>query len=383
MPSAIVVNAFLTNLIEIVEPLCGSLYVVTANFPHDKILSESLLIMDLKTSMHFRYSIRPEWWSMILQFFKIVVIQAKMSWALVKISRRIDLVIFYVGGANLVLSVITAKLLRKKIVAAAIGLGSMSYRRALSKGVFGIGNRAYFSVLSVLERANFFLADQIIVESKGAVDFLGLRKYKQKLMSGGARYINTEFFKVEKELKSRDNLIGYIGRLDTAKGVMNFVEAIPIISKIRGDVNFLIGGNGLLFEQIKQQVEDSSVGQKTKLVGWIAHNELPKHLNKLKLLVLPSYSEGLPTIILEAMACGTPVLATPVGGIPDLMKDEETGFILENNSPECIAKNVVRALNYPNLGEITDNARNLIEKKYTYKAAVERYRWILNKIMED
>ena len=81
-----------------------------------------------------------------------------------------------------------------------------------------------------------------------------------------------------------------------------------------------------------------------------------------------------------AMACGTPVLATSVGGIPDVIKDGETGFILENNSPECIAENVMRALKYPNLEEIVKNARKLIEKEYTYEAAVERYKNIVKNL---
>jgi len=99
------------------------------------------------------------------------------------------------------------------------------------------------------------------------------------------------------------------------------------------------------------------------------------------LLALPTqHAEGLPTVILEAMACGTPVLATPVGGIPDVIKDGETGFIMENNSPECIAKNIVRVLEYPDLNKVTKNARKLIEEKYTYKAAVERYRRIFKKL---
>ncbi|MBT9132838.1 MAG: N-acetyl-alpha-D-glucosaminyl L-malate synthase [Syntrophomonadaceae bacterium] len=77
------------------------------------------------------------------------------------------------------------------------------------------------------------------------------------------------------------------------------------------------------------------------------------------------------------MVFGTPVLATPVGAIPDVIKDSETGFIMENNSPECIARNIIRALNHPNLKEITKNARALVEREFTYEKAVERYRNIL------
>jgi glycosyltransferase involved in cell wall biosynthesis len=104
---------------------------------------------------------------------------------------------------------------------------------------------------------------------------------------------------------------------------------------------------------------------------------MPDYFNELKLLVVPSYSEGLPGTLLEAMACGTPALATPVGGIAEVIKDGETGFLLPDNSPQSIAQNVIRVLNYPNLAQIADNARALIEREYSFQAAVERYRRIL------
>ena len=69
----------------------------------------------------------------------------------------------------------------------------------------------------------------------------------------------------------------------------------------------------------------------------------------LKLLVLPCYTEGLPNVMLDAMACGTLVLAISVGAIPDPIKNDETRFIMGDNSPECIARSVVKALNYRDL----------------------------------
>ena len=87
-----------------------------------------------------------------------------------------------------------------------------------------------------------------------------------------------------------------------------------------------------------------NLNNKVELTGWIPHDELPDYSNMLKLIVLPSYTEGLPNIMLEVMACGTPVLATPVGAIPDVINDGENRFLMENNSQECIAENVITSI---------------------------------------
>ena len=185
---------------------------------------------------------------------------------------------------------------------------------------------------------------------------------------------------MKKKFGERDNLVGYIGRLSEEKGTLNFVKAIPEISKEKDDLEFLIGGDGQLCDKIKKHLDENNLNDKVNLAGWIPHDKLPDYLNGLKLVVLPSYTEGLPNLMLEAMACGTPVLATPVGAIPDMITDEESGFILEDNSPECIAENVIRALEHPDLERIVKNARALVEREFTYEAAVERYRKILENI---
>jgi len=377
MPSALVVNVFLYNLVEILESICEKIYVVTSNIPRDRTFSEKIRIQDVKTTMHFRDTIRPMWWSSLLQFLKIITIQMKMCWILTKISKDIDIVIFYVGGANLLPPVLMAKALRKKVITSAIGLGSLGYKKVHNNRLFSKG-RAFSIILSVMEKTIFSLSDRVIVESPSVINFLDLGKYKQKLVTTGARYVDTELFQIKKELRERKNLVGYIGRLEEGKGVMNFFEAIPLILEKQDNLEFFLGGYGPLYDRIKERLRSNNLSRKVELMGWIPHDKVANYLNELKLLVLPSYSEGLPTIVLEAMACGTPVLATPVGGIPDVIKDGETGFIMENNSPKCFAENIVRVLECPDLDNVTKNARKLIKEKYTYEAAVERYKKSLN-----
>ena len=379
MPSALVVNVLLFNLIEILEPICEKIYVVTSNIPKDKIFSKKIRIIDVKTALHFRHTIHPMWWSTLHQFLKIINIQLKMCWMLTKISKEIEIVIFYVGGANLFLPVLMAKALRKKVVTAAIGRASLGYKKTHDKRLLSRGG-AFAGILSMLERGNFYLSNRIIVESHGVINFLGLDKYKQKVVASGARYIDTEAFRITKELDERKNLIGYIGRLEEGKGVMNIVKAMPLILERRDNLKFFLGGYGPLRDRIEDELRNNNLSQKVELTGWIVHDKIADYFNELKLFILPSYSEGLPTGVLEAMACGTPVLATPVGGIPDVIKDGETGFVLEDNSPEWIAKNVIKILEHQNLDEIVKNARKIIEKEYTYEAAVERYKRIFETI---
>jgi glycosyltransferase involved in cell wall biosynthesis len=113
------------------------------------------------------------------------------------------------------------------------------------------------------------------------------------------------------------------------------------------------------------------------LPGWISHDDLIRYLKRLRLLVIPSFTEGLPNIMLEAMACGTPVAATSVGAIPDNITDGETGFIMENNSPECISANIIRALEDPNREKIAMNAKKMVEKEFSFESTVMQWKRIL------
>ena len=311
----------------------------------------------------------------LIRVLNYMIVQIKISRNLIKLSKTVDVVIFFTGGATLLLPMLTTKFLMKKAVLIAAGSASIPIKK-IHKKLFAVTKIVLYYIYRILENINYALSDRLVVESESGIDFLGLNRYKNKIFVSNMG-VDLNLFKISEEDSKERNLIGYVGRLTDEKGVMNFVKAIPLILKEKKDLNFVIGGDGPLFEEIKNELKNNEIYDKVIFASGIPHDELSKYLNELKLLVLPSYSEGLPNIILEAMACGTPVLATPVGGVPDVIRDGETGFIMENNSPECIAKNAISALEYPNLDEIVKKARELIEREFTCEAAVERYRKIL------
>ena len=311
--------------------------------------------------------------SIFQKIYEFILMELRTTSNLVRLSKNIDVVLFTLTGGTLLLPQLVAKLLRKKTM---FFRGGSTYECVK----FGTGGHISPLVTKILEKINYVLADWIVLNSKGQIEHLKLTNYKSKILPYSATFVDTDTLQIKKRLSERKNLVGFIGRMAGEKGINNFVQAALLILKQRDDVEFLIGGEGPLFDEIKCELEKNKFSNRATLEGWIPHDKIQDYLNELKLLVIPSYTEGLPNIMLEAMACGTPVLATPVGAIPDIIKDGETGFILDSNFPESIAKGITSALEYPDLDVIAKNAHALIEEKYTYHAAVERYRKMFSKL---
>ncbi len=173
-------------------------------------------------------------------------------------------------------------------------------------------------------------------------------------------------------------MIGFLGRLSAEKRIDEFVRAMPLILQQQPQIRFLIIGSGPLEAALKRSVSEERWASRVTWLGWVDHACLPDYLNQLKLLVLPSHgTEGLPKAILEAMGCGVPVLASPVGGIPDVIADGVTGFLLTDTSASGIAQNVLRVLNSDILTEVAHAAQRHVEQNFSLPAACSRYNAIL------
>jgi glycosyltransferase involved in cell wall biosynthesis len=287
-----------------------------------------------------------------------------------------DLVIFLAGEP--ILTSFASKLLKKEIIFLPQTSAPIGVKNAHGRNSKVLGN-LFYVFYKLFEGLNFYLSDKIVLNSPKIAESLHLDVKKDKIILNNPIFVDTQRFKIQEKYNQRKELIGYIGRLSSEKGIINFLKTIKYVSDKHKNLEFFIGGDGSLKDEVISYIADNDLN-KVKFAGWISHDDLPGYLNELKLLVVPSYIEGLPNIMLEAMACGTPVLITPVGGVSDVIKDEKTGFIMQDNSPGCIEKNIFRALNFHNMDEIVLNSRKLIEDKYSFKAALERFQIVLGEI---
>ncbi len=328
-------------------------------------------IHDIGIRLHYLNTKHPSWYSAILWIAKAFTAQLLMGLKVIELSRRIN-IIYCAMGVYYQFPILVAKTLGKRVISAS--MGDYSLKAQMNYGKF------IARLTSLLSYFNFYLSDGVIVESFRLANFKDLLPCQSKLLHGALFLENPESYKSKTPIDERGDVIGFIGRLVTEKGIIEFLHAIPLILEKQPDVHFLIIGAGILDREVDKNIRDKPWSKQVTKLGWVEHDKIPDYISALKLLVVPSYDEGLPNLVLEAFGCDTPVLASNAGGIPDLITNNVTGFTLEIITPEEIADAVLAAINCPNLFAMTKNARDLLKRKYSFSAACRRYKAILEKI---
>ena len=245
-------------------------------------------------------------------FLSKVVEQGSIHLQLLRILFRtrneIDVLLFFLGGIEFAIPLVFAKCLNIKCFVVLTGLGNVKRIKPLRErgGAQQYGELTRLHLATLLERLSFRFSDKLIVLDESLIDQANVRKYRDKIALAHRHFIDFSEFQMKDDIDERANVVSYIGRLHEEKGVLNLVKAIPKVVGQRDDVRFVIIGEGQLEDELRSYVTEHGLSQNVTLAGWIPHNELRDYLANSKLLVLPSYTEGLPHAMLEAMACGTP-----------------------------------------------------------------------------
>jgi glycosyltransferase involved in cell wall biosynthesis len=138
-----------------------------------------------------------------------------------------------------------------------------------------------------------------------------------------------------------------VGRLCEAKGQLLLIEAVARLTTQGISLELVLAGDGPLRGEIKRLVEHYGLGKLVRITGWISGNDVRSEILAARALVLPSFAEGLPVVIMEAMALRRPVLSTYVAGIPELVCSGENGWLFPAGSVEVLADAMQDCLSRP------------------------------------
>lgn len=175
--------------------------------------------------------------------------------------------------------------------------------------------------------------------------------------------------KMEKNYSQKSIL--FLGRLGKRKGTYDLLEVIPKVLKKHPSAKFYLGGDGDL-EKVSKICQEKGIEKNVYILGWIKGNDKIELLNSCNIYILPSYNEGMPMSLLEAMSYGNAVISTYVGGIPKVIKNNFNGLLFEAGSTEemyeCIDSILSDECHRKMLG---NNAYNTIKEKFDINKNIE------------
>lgn len=186
----------------------------------------------------------------------------------------------------------------------------------------------------------------------GVIENLGVDRTRIRVIPNG---IDPEQFTVIPKITRRglkyieigedEKVVLYCGRLSEEKGIMYLLEAIRIMKESHRHVRLLIVGDGPLKAIIRSTIKKLGIEDRVTILNELPHDVIPKIMGASDLVCLPSIREGWPNVVTESLACGVPVVATRVGGVPEILKSPEHGETVLPADPESLASALWNGLN--------------------------------------
>ena len=179
----------------------------------------------------------------------------------------------------------------------------------------------------------------------------------------------------------------FVGRLVEKKGFAILLKALPRIVQRNPGVSLTIAGDGPLREALEQQARTFGLSERVAFVGMTRQQQLPEIYRRAVLMVAPFVvasggdQEGLGLVIVEAMGCGCPVIASDLPAVADVIHDGETGILVPSGSPEALADQISALLNDPDKrANLASAARNDVLARFDWSSIAARYSVVLSSV---
>ena len=254
-------------------------------------------------------------------------------------------------------------------------------------GYFSAGLTAFFTRL---ERHAARKTDQLIaLTHRGIEEHLergvGRRDQWEAIFSGidlapyGQSIARREDTRAALGIGADDFLAGAVGRLEPVKGFAYFVEAARVVTGNAPESRFILVGDGSLSGELRSQAAD--LGDRFRFPG--LRHDVPDLMAAMDVCVVPSLNEGMGRVLLEAGAAGVPVVASKVGGIPEILRDGETGILVAPRDVSGIAEGILTLHGNPDLRKRMSETARKISAGYSLERMVERIEALYETLIEE
>ncbi len=169
------------------------------------------------------------------------------------------------------------------------------------------------------------------------------------------------------------------GRLSPEKGFEQLIEAARIVTAQDADAGFVLFGDGPLHSALSRQIAAANLAERFVLAGF--RGDLGKFLPHLDLMVLSSYTEGLPVVLLEALAAGVPVVSTAVGGAPEVVEEGRSGYLVPPGDPQALARRILDMLGADSVRRAMGaHGRRRVQEHFTLAAQSIAYQRLFDEV---
>lgn len=315
----------------------------------------------------------------------------KFTYQVIKIGKNCD--IFYVDNYGFPVALANL-ILRKPIVIRIAGdfAWEYAYRHSLtSLDIDKFQNKKHSLSVAFIKEVQYFYtkaADKVVVPSnylKSIVGGWGIPSKKIDIVYNASREedfrISISQAEAKRELGINSKIILTVARLVPWKGIDMLIKILPRFNK---EIQLVVVGDGPDMQRLKDLAHTTGVEKRVIFRGQIPHNKvISLYLKAADVFVLPSSYEGLPHTILEAMTVGIPIVATNLGGIPEVIEDSKEGLLFKPGDLSSLEDSISRLLEDRDTAlKFVENAKEKV-KQFNWDTLREKIIWILDSVINN